>query len=446
MKKLMDSFEKTPASRLLDSASRSSSTSGILAETALYQNYQNGDSCSVHAERNVNQPDAKARRAKFGDGGGEATNQIVHRIRANDFRDPLCILGCCGQGHLTILWTSGKLDPRSLSNGDLTVVGNSATNHGNEFADVTAGHPHAPGGGGGGAKGASNGGPAAGALDDPPCDSPDVPSLGRLQFGVAYDFPEMTLTLHILRAVKLPAKDMTGTSDPYVKVLLLPDKKRKITTNVKRKNLNPRWNEVFAFEGFPYSKLMNRTLYLQVLDYDRFSRDDPIGEVCIPLSDFDLVTGQTIWKNLQPCKGHTGKLGEVNVGLCYHPTNEQLTVTVHEARALKAKDINGLSDPYVKIWMLHDGKKAEKKKTEVKEKTLNPVFAESFAFAVPYDRVRQTSLSVIVMDYDRMGRNELIGRVVLGSKSGPMEVKHWNEMFAKSRQMVSQWHVLKDFG
>jgi len=96
--------------------------------------------------------------------------------------------------------------------------------------------------------------------------------------------------------------------------------------------------------------------------------------------------------------------------------------------------------------MLHDGKKVEKKKTEVKEKTLNPVFEESFAFAVPYEKVRQTALSIVVMDYDRMGRNELIGRVILGSKSGPMEVKHWNEMFAKTRQTVNQWHVLKDFG
>jgi len=31
--------------------------------------------------------------------------------------------------------------------------------------------------------------------------------------------------------------------------MLLPDKKRKLTTNIKRKNLNPRWNETFAFEG-----------------------------------------------------------------------------------------------------------------------------------------------------------------------------------------------------
>jgi len=57
--------------------------------------------------------------------------------------------------------------------------------------------------------------------------------------------------------------------------------------------------------GFSLSKLMNRTLYMQVLDYDRFSRDDPIGEVCIPFSELDLSTSQTLWRNLQPCKGHS---------------------------------------------------------------------------------------------------------------------------------------------
>jgi len=57
--------------------------------------------------------------------------------------------------------------------------------------------------------------------------------------------------------------------------------------------------------GFPYNKLQGRTLYLQVMDYDRFCRDDPIGEVCVPLSDVDLMRGETLYKTLQPCKGHT---------------------------------------------------------------------------------------------------------------------------------------------
>jgi Ca2+-dependent lipid-binding protein len=105
-----------------------------------------------------------------------------------------------------------------------------------------------------------------------------------------------------------------------------------------------------------------------------------------------------------------------------------------------------LTDPYVKIWLTHDGKKIEKKKTQIKEKTLNPIFDETFLFTVPYERIRQTSLIVSVMDYDRMGRNEAIGQLVLGPKSGPIEMKHWNEMFAKTRQPVVQWHLLKDFG
>ncbi|KAL0189585.1 hypothetical protein SRHO_G00165950, partial [Serrasalmus rhombeus] len=52
---------------------------------------------------------------------------------------------------------------------------------------------------------------------------------------------------------------------------------------------------------FPYEKVVQRTLYLQVLDYDRFSRNDPIGEVSIPLNKIDLAHMQTFWKELKPC-------------------------------------------------------------------------------------------------------------------------------------------------
>lgn len=42
--------------------------------------------------------------------------------------------------------------------------------------------------------------------------------------------------------------DMSGTSDPYVKVYLLPDKKKKHETKVHRKTLNPVFNETFQFK------------------------------------------------------------------------------------------------------------------------------------------------------------------------------------------------------
>lgn len=56
-----------------------------------------------------------------------------------------------------------------------------------------------------------------------------------------------------------------------------------------------------SVQGFPYEKVRERTLYLQVLDYDRFSRNDPIGEVSIPLNKVELGQLKTFWKELKPC-------------------------------------------------------------------------------------------------------------------------------------------------
>jgi len=52
--------------------------------------------------------------------------------------------------------------------------------------------------------------------------------------------------------------------------------------------------------GYPFEEVINNNLCLQVFDYDRFSKDDIIGEVILPLNPQDLVNGLTLWKNLQP--------------------------------------------------------------------------------------------------------------------------------------------------
>lgn len=80
-------------------------------------------------------------------------------------------------------------------------------------------------------------------------EGPISEKLGRIQFSVGYSFQDSTLTVKILKGQDLPAKDFSGTSDPFVKIYLLPDKKHKLETKVKRKNLNPHWNETFLFEG-----------------------------------------------------------------------------------------------------------------------------------------------------------------------------------------------------
>ena len=61
----------------------------------------------------------------------------------------------------------------------------------------------------------------------------------------------LQLIVGILQAQDLPAMDMGGTSDPYVKVYMLPDKKKKFETKVQRKNLCPVFNETFSFKVCP---------------------------------------------------------------------------------------------------------------------------------------------------------------------------------------------------
>ncbi|XP_017261303.1 rabphilin-3A-like isoform X2 [Kryptolebias marmoratus] len=279
--------------------------------------------------------------------------------------------------------------------------------------------------------------------EDDDGEGPVSEKLGRIQFSIGYSFQNTTLTVKVLRGQDLPAKDFSGTSDPFVKIYLLPDKKHKLETKVKRKNLNPHWNETFLFEGFPYEKVRERTLYLQVLDYDRFSRNDPIGEVSIPLNKVELGQLKTFWKELKPCSDGSGRRGDLLVSLCYNPTANTITVNIIKARHLKAMDIGGTSDPYVKVWLMHKDKRVEKKKTVTMKRCLNPVFNESFPFDVPAHVLRETTIIITVMDKDRLSRNDVIGKIYLSWKSGPAEVKHWKDMLARPRTNVAQWHALK---
>lgn len=70
----------------------------------------------------------------------------------------------------------------------------------------------------------------------------------------------------------------------------------------------------------------------------------------------------------------------------------------------------------MKVWLQFGDKRIEKRKTPVYKCTLNPVFNETFTFNVPWEKIRECSLDVLVMDFDNIGRNELIGRILLAGK------------------------------
>ncbi|KAJ8245447.1 hypothetical protein GJAV_G00270850 [Gymnothorax javanicus] len=267
--------------------------------------------------------------------------------------------------------------------------------------------------------------------------------LGKLQYTLDYNFTENQLMVGIIQAAELPAMDMGGTSDPYVKVYLLPDKKKKFETKVHRKTLNPTFNEQFTFK-VPYTELGGKTLVMTVYDFDRFSKHDAIGDIKVPMNkvDFSRVTEE--WRDLQSAeKEEQEKLGDICFSLRYVPTAGKLTVVILEAKNLKKMDVGGLSDPYVKIHLMQNGKRLKKKKTTIKKNTLNPYYNESFSFEVPFEQIQKVQVVVTVLDYDKIGKNDAIGKVFVGLNSSGTELRHWSDMLANPRRPIAQWHVLK---
>ncbi|XP_028276051.1 synaptotagmin-10 isoform X3 [Parambassis ranga] len=270
-----------------------------------------------------------------------------------------------------------------------------------------------------------------------------VETCGKLSFSLRYDYEEQALVVRILKALDLPAKDFTGTSDPYVKIYLLPERKKKFQTRVHRKNLNPTFDETFCFPVV-YDEICNRKLHFSVYDFDRFTSHDMIGEVVVDnlFELSDLSREAVVWKDIHAATTESIDLGEIMYSLCYLPTAGRMTLTVIKCRNLKAMDITGSSDPYVKVYLICDGRRLKKRKTTTKKSTLNPVYNEAIIFDIPPENVEQVSLSIMVMDYDRVGHNEVIGVCRTGPDAQGLGRDHWNEMLAYPRKPITHWHAL----
>uniref|UniRef100_A0A4W5NM25 Synaptotagmin 6 n=1 Tax=Hucho hucho TaxID=62062 RepID=A0A4W5NM25_9TELE len=268
---------------------------------------------------------------------------------------------------------------------------------------------------------------------------------GKINFSLKYDYENEALLVNILKAFDLPAKDLCGSSDPYVKIYLLPDRK-KFQTRVHRKTLNPTFDESFQFP-VPYDELAVRKLHMSVFDFDRFSRHDMIGEVVVDnlVETSDLSRETDIWRDIQYTTIESVDLGEIMFSLCYLPTAGRLTLTVIKCRNLKAMDITGYSDPYVKVSLVCDGRRLKKKKTTIKKNTLNPTYNEAIIFDIPPDSMDHVSLHISVMDYDLVGHNEIIGVNRVGCSAEGLGKGHWNEMLAYPRKPIAHWHPLLEW-
>lgn len=106
----------------------------------------------------------------------------------------------------------------------------------------------------------------------------------------------MKLVVRIIEARNLPAMDLNGSSDPYVRLQL---GRSRFRTKVVKKTLNPAWGEEFSFRVDDLSE----DLIVSVLDEDRYFNDDFVGQLKVPISrvfDAEAKSLGTTWYTLHP--------------------------------------------------------------------------------------------------------------------------------------------------
>ncbi|XP_015584032.1 synaptotagmin-3 isoform X2 [Ricinus communis] len=235
----------------------------------------------------------------------------------------------------------------------------------------------------------------------------DIPVLDSST--VAIKKPVGILHVKVVRAMKLLKADLLGTSDPYVKLSLTGEKLPAKKTTVKKKNLNPEWNENFKLI---VKDPQSQVLQLQVFDWDKVGGHDRLGMQVVPLKvltpgeakEFilDLLKhtnisdpqdkkrrGQIVVElTFVPFKQDSAKFTEPVDGGSEKSSDEEklsgaglLSVIVQGA-----EDVEGEhhSNPYALVLF-----RGEKKKTKMIRKTRDPHWNEEFQFTLDQPPLRE---------------------------------------------------------
>ncbi|XP_004274219.1 extended synaptotagmin-1 isoform X3 [Orcinus orca] len=138
---------------------------------------------------------------------------------------------------------------------------------------------------------------------DSPLEAPAGP-LGQVKLTVWYYSEERKLIsiVHSCRALRQNGRD---PPDPYVSLLLLPDKNRgtKRKSSQKKRTLNPEFDERFEWE-LPLDEALRRKLDVSVKSSSSFmSRErELLGKVQLDLTEIDLFQGAAQWYDLMDDK------------------------------------------------------------------------------------------------------------------------------------------------
>ncbi|KAM3826192.1 rasGAP-activating-like protein 1 isoform 2-T2 [Vipera latastei] len=211
------------------------------------------------------------------------------------------------------------------------------------------------------------------------------------------------LHFRVVEGRDLPAKDVSGTSDPYC--IIKVDNEIVARTATVWKNLNPFWGEEYTLHlptGF-------HNLSFYVLDEDTIGHDDVIGKISLSKDEISSQPrGIDSWINLSQVDPNEEVQGEISLELQVVEEAHQRLLCCHvlEARDLAPRDLSGTSDPFARI--LFNGQVLE---TAIIKKTRFPRWEEMLEFVLEEGADSETPLVVEVWDWDMVGKNDFLGQV-----------------------------------
>uniref|UniRef100_A0A8C9WW89 RAS protein activator like 1 n=1 Tax=Sander lucioperca TaxID=283035 RepID=A0A8C9WW89_SANLU len=213
-----------------------------------------------------------------------------------------------------------------------------------------------------------------------------------------------SLYFRIVEGRNLPAKDVSGTSDPYCIVKV--DNEVVARTATVWKNLSPFWGEEYTLHlpmGF-------HSLSFHVMDEDTIGYDDVIGKITLSKEAIgSQAKGLDCWLNLTRVDPDEEVQGEIHLSLELLKVPEKISLRcqVIEARDLAPRDISGTSDPFTRV--IFNNHSAE---TSIIKKTRFPHWAETLELELdPEELSEEGTVTVEVWDWDMVGKNDFLGKV-----------------------------------
>ncbi|XP_062262397.1 synaptotagmin-like protein 2 isoform X5 [Platichthys flesus] len=315
-----------------------------------------------------------------------------------------------------------------------------------------------------------------------PGDLGDIEVQGNIQFAVNYIQKLGEFHIFVVHCRELAVADTKKSrSDPYVKCYLLPDKTKfgKRKTTVKKKTVNPNYNEILRFKII-IEVLKTQNLNVSVWHNDTFGRNSFLGEVELDLSEWDFSNTQineyTLKSRLMsahssnhPSPSHLmDSSGQMRVALRFLPqTSHSKRTSRMETGEVQiwVKDCKNLPsvrgviiDPFVKCTVLPDTSRKIRQKTRVVKRTANPMFNHTMVYdGFRTEDLREACVEVTVWDHDRLsshyigglrlglGTGKSYGLEVVWMDSSAAEADLWQRMLESDGEWVEEVLPLRMF-